>query len=343
MAAKKDWTRPITTGAVVAGLVAGAGYAAYKTQQWSVSMDQAARQGAASGNPGATIASELLTWREAGRIQTGLSSVKSFAILQDGSLVVAGERKLRLLSSSGEVQRDIQLSGVPQCVTVMSTPNGAILFAGMKDHVETFDTSGQARGKWSSLGTDSFLTSLTPGAGGKTLWIADAGRRVVAELDLNGQIVREVGGEDSATNAPGLIVPSAHLDVALAGPGEPEGTVWINNPGRHEMEAYDTQGVLVRRWGEPGATIGRFVGCCNPTDFFVLHDGRIVTTEKGVPRVKVFDAQGILQSVITTDFSPNAAGIDVAADDTGRIWILDPVEHELRTFAPRNTILAGNL
>ena len=49
----------------------------------------------------------------------------------------------------------------------------------------------------------------------------------------------------------------------------------------------------------------------------VMGDGRIVTAEKGTPRVKVFDAAGVLQSVITTDFSADAAGIDVAGD--GRI------------------------
>jgi hypothetical protein len=33
------------------------------------------------------------------------------------------------------------------------------------------------------------------------------------------------------------------------------------------------------------------MGCCNPACFALLSDGRIVTVEKGVPRIKVFRAE----------------------------------------------------
>jgi sugar lactone lactonase YvrE len=327
-------TLKVTTGAAVAGLVVGAGFGGYQLHRWSTNWDRAAEKGAAYADPStAPIAPELLTWQQVGHIQTGLASVKSFALLKDGSVVVAGERKLRILSASGQVVRDIPLEGMPQAVTALETPDGILLFAGMKDHVEVFDSTGQPRGKWQTLGTEAFITCLTPGATGQTLWAADAGRRVVDELDMTGKILRELGREDTATHAPGLVVPSAHLDVAVGGP---DGTVWVNNPGRHEMEAFDKQGVMIRQWGEGGPGIGRFIGCCNPTDFFMLADGRIVTAEKGTPRVKVFDATGVLQSVITTDFSADAAGIDVSGDAAGRVWVLDPVSREIRIFAPKN-------
>ena len=41
---------------------------------------------------------------------------------------------------------------------------------------------------------------------------------------MSGKILRELGREDSATHAPGLVVPSAHLDVAVGGP---DGTIWV--------------------------------------------------------------------------------------------------------------------
>jgi hypothetical protein len=323
----------VTTGAVVAGLVAGAGYGGYQLHRWSANWDRAAEKGTAYDVPGAPVAPELLIWQQVGHIQTGMTSVKSFAILKDGSVVVAGERKLRVMSLGGQVLRDIPLEGVPQAVAAMETPDGVLFFVSMKDHVEVYESGGKFRGKWQTLGSDSFLTCLTPGATGKTLWAADAGRRVVDELDLTGNVVREIGREDSATHAPGLIVPSAHLDVVVGGP---DNSVWVNNPGRHELEAYDAKGVMIRQWGEGGPGIGRFSGCCNPTDFFMMADGRIVTAEKGTPRVKVFDAAGVLQSVIATDFSPDAAGIDVAGDSAGRVWALDPVSREIRIYAPKN-------
>jgi hypothetical protein len=342
MAQTNDKVLRVTTGVVVAGLVVGAGVGGYQLHRWAQAADRGVEKAAAYGGPTETVAPELLTWREVGRVPTRLASVKSFAIVKDGSVVVAGERKLRVLSAEGAVVRDIPLEGVPQAVAAVETPEGLRLFAGMKDHVEVFDAAGKPVAKWAALGESAFLTCLTGGAGGKTLWVADAGRRVVAEVDMTGKVLREIGRADTATHAPGLVIPSAHLDVVV-GSAAGDGLIWINNPGRHELEAYDAQGVMVRQWGEGGAGIGRFSGCCNPTDFFMLADGRIVTTEKGTPRVKVFDRAGVLQSVIATDFAPEAAGIDVAGDSAGRVWVLDPVGHDLRIYAPKTAGLAGHL
>lgn len=331
--------KKVATGAVVAGLVAGAGYGGYQLHGWSAHWDRAVEQGVRAGDDVVVVAPELLTWRQVGRIQTGLASVKSFAILDGDRVLVGGERKLRILSAGGEVVRDIPLTGMPQAVAARETPGAAggwLLFAAFRDRVELYDMAGEMRGGWQAAGEGAFVTCITPGAAGDSLWVADAGRRVVYETDLSGKVLREIGRADSATHAPGLVVPSAHLDVVVgvAG-GAAEGMVWINNPGRHELEGFDGRGVMVRQWGEAGPGIGRFIGCCNPTDFFMLGDGRIVTAEKGTPRVKVFDAQGKLESVVTTDFAPQAAGIDVAADASGRVWVLDPVSREVRIYGSR--------
>jgi hypothetical protein len=332
MAEKNDKTRAAVAGAVVTGLVVSAGYGGYELHKWSAQWDRAAEKAAGSTDPnggsGTAIAPELLTWRETARIPTGLASVKSFALLKDGTLVVAGERKLRLLSPTGTVLRDIPLDGMPQAVAALETPAGITLFAGMKDHIEIYDNNGHHIDTWKSMGDGAFLTCLTPGAAGATLWAADAGRRVVVELDLTGKVLREVGREDAATHAPGLVVPSAHLDVAVG----VDGLIWVNNPGRHELEAFDQQGVMVRQWGEGGAGIGRFSGCCNPTDFFMMPDGRVVTAEKGTPRVKVFDQKGVLLSIVSTQFAPEAAGIDIECDPLGRVFVLDPVGKEVHIY-----------
>jgi hypothetical protein len=330
----------VATGAVVAGLVVGTGYGGHELHRWSLHWDRVVEQGARASDGVATIAPELLTWREVGRFRTGLASVKSFAIMNEERVLVAGERKVRILSVEGKVLRDIPIEGIPQAVAASETSGGWLLFVAMKDRVEIYDSEGVSRGRWQAPGEGAFLTCLTPGAG-ETLWVADAGRRVVYQTDLAGKVLREIGRADSASHAPGLVVPSAHLDVVV-GAGGGEGMIWINNPGRHELEAFDGRGVMVRQWGEGGAGIGRFIGCCNPTDFFMLPDGRIVTAEKGTPRVKVFDDKGILESVVTTDFAPQAAGIDVAADTAGRVWVLDPVSREVRIYGARKMEVAAH-
>ena len=100
-----------------------------------------------------------------------------------------------------------------------------------------------------------------------------------------GTVIRRIGG---------LVAPSPHLDVAAA----PDGTAWVTNPGRHRLEHYSADGQLLRTWGKASAAIAGFTGCCNPTDIAVLPDGRLVTAEKGIPRVKIYKTNGTFESVV---------------------------------------------
>ena len=96
--------------------------------------------------------------------------------------------------------------------------------------------------------------------------------------------------------------------------------------------------------------IDAFCGCCNPIGLAVLPDGRCVTAEKGLPRVKVFAADGRLESVVAppASFAPVASeeregdlgettsdGLDVALDGEGRVWVLDLVGGTVQGFRPK--------
>ncbi|HUW57894.1 MAG TPA: hypothetical protein VMZ92_14735, partial [Planctomycetota bacterium] len=58
----------------------------------------------------------------------------------------------------------------------------------------------------------------------------------------------------------------------------------------------------------------------------LTRDGNIVTAEKGLPRVKVYDPTGKLLAYISQrDYFPKEAkGMDLAADSKGRIYVLEP-------------------
>ncbi|HCU34175.1 MAG TPA: hypothetical protein DGT21_01650, partial [Armatimonadetes bacterium] len=125
-----------------------------------------------------------------------------------------------------------------------------------------------------------------------------------------------------------------HFDVAITR----EGALLVTNPGKHAVEMYSPEGTLVTSWGQTGQTIEGFCGCCNPTDIAVMADGRVVTSEKGLPRVKVYTAGGMLDAVVAVpdDFSTHAAGMDLAVDGAGHIWVLDPPEGVVKVFAPKD-------
>ena len=90
-----------------------------------------------------------------------------------------------------------------------------------------------------------------------------------------------------------------------------------------------------------------FCGCCNPINLALLPDGRYVTCEKGLPRVKIYSERGEFESVVAgaESFPENAracaskglgdctqGGLDVVADSRGRIYILDFVTSEVRVM-----------
>jgi hypothetical protein len=90
-----------------------------------------------------------------------------------------------------------------------------------------------------------------------------------------------------------------------------------------------------------------FSGCCNPVSLAVLPDGGFVTCEKGLIRVKVYNAEGEFVGVVAgpdelgrTEImrvcdTPEQCGqqsFDAAVDAAGRIYILDTLNHTIRIF-----------
>jgi hypothetical protein len=167
------------------------------------------------------------------------------------------------------------------------------------------------------------------------VWVGDAGRKLVDHYSRAGQLLGSLGKRDDARKIPGLTTPSPHLDVAVAAGG----AVVVTNPGRCAVETYDTGGGLKASWGRASNDLDGFCGCCNPTDLAILPDGKIVTSEKGLPRVKVYLPDGTLESLIAQppDIAQAAAGIDLAVGADGRVWVLDPAARVVKVFARKES------
>jgi hypothetical protein len=189
----------------------------------------------------------------------------------------------------GQRGLELALAGPACCVAVA---RDGTIFAGLRDHIEVFDSKGGRLARWESPDPKTWLTGLA--AGEKDVFAADAGKLVVLRYDRTGKIVGRIGRKDAERNVPGFIVPSPFLDVII----HRDGLLRVNNPGRHRVEAYTFDGDLEGAWGKPTAAIEGFCGCCNPIAITALADGRMVTCEKGIPRVKIYSAAGEFESVV---------------------------------------------
>ncbi len=75
--------------------------------------------------------------------------------------------------------------------------------------------------------------------------------------------------------------------------------------------------------GTRGAGLGDFFGCCNPAHLAIMPDGRFITSEKGVPRVKVYSDTGEFQQAVAgpSELGVSASAlVDARGDQTERVF-----------------------
>lgn len=279
---------------------------------------------------------KLIAYEEVARWPLPHKEARRLTCGPNNQLYVCAASYINCLSVTGQRGLELSLTGLASCVAVA---RDGTIFAGLRDHIEVFDPKGARVARWESPDARTWFTGLA--AGDNDVFAADAGKLVVLRYSRAGRIIGRIGRKDPDRNVPGFIVPSPFLDVII----HRDGLLRVNNPGRHCVEAFTFDGDLEGSWGKPTAGIEGFCGCCNPIGLAALADGRIVTCEKGIPRVKIYGASGEFESVVAgaESFPENAhactnlndcvhGGIDAAVDSDGRIYILDIVTSDVRVM-----------
>ncbi|MDD5261295.1 MAG: hypothetical protein PHD76_05535 [Methylacidiphilales bacterium] len=277
----------------------------------------------------------LLLYRETESIPAGLEDPKCLAIGPDNSVFIGGDSAVKQFDHTGQLQSTIALAATPFALCVTR----ARLCVALKDHLEIFDGNGKPMTRCESPGDKTYLTGVADA--GDAIYLADAGHREIIRCDSNGKPLSRFGHRGNGN--PGFVIPSPYFHVLLGG----DGLLWVNNPGRHQIEAYTTDGKFELAWGTPSMAIEGFCGCCNPVYFTRRRDGKFVTSEKGLNRIKIYDAKGTFEGVVAgpellvkdLDLAKKACadcqvgfGFDVACDSNGRVLALDPATKNIRIF-----------
>ena len=291
----------------------------------------------------AKIDPNLILYEESAKlINTGFTSAHNIAIDSGRSIYVAGDKAIRVFSESGDLISEIKLDDIPKCLAIAS--DGKV-YVGMKDHVEAYSGQAERLSTWPSLGNNAHLTSIAVSK--EDVFVADAGNRIVLHYDTTGRLINRIGKKDIDRNIPGFVVPSPYFDLAVGS----DGLLRVVNPGRRRIEAYTFDGDLEFWWGEFSNTdIKGFIGCCNPVNFAMLEGGDFVTCEKGIVRVKIYDAEGTFLGVVAgpeqlieggigriCHFPADcqSGGFDVAVDTEGRIFVLDTIKNVVRILTKK--------
>lgn len=289
------------------------------------------------------VPADKIGYHETGTLALPLAQPRAIAVGPDDRLYVAGDRRVVRFDAQGQPLPALTLTEEPTCLAVASAehtvPGG--VFVGLNRRIVRLDPQGAEAAAWTEgLNEDSVLTAIAPAE--EDLFAADAGNRVVLHWDPTGKLLGRIGAPDPDRGVLGFVIPSPNFDAVVTA----DGLLRVVNPGARRIETYTFDGDRLGQWGQASSDLDGFFGCCNPARLAVLPGGQLVTSEKGLPRIKVYSEQGVFQCVVAapqdlTDVATLADEpreehavkvFDVATDSRGRVLVLDPNTRRVRIF-----------
>ena len=271
------------------------------------------------------IDSSFVNYSEIQQFAPDIEKLKAVAIDNNDNIYVTGKDKILIFDRRGDLVKEIDTKVEALSINISEANN---ILLGVRDHVQIWDLNGELIDKWKILNDKVIITSIATTE--TSVFVADAGNKIVYHYDYDGNLINEIGRKDSVKGIQGLIIPSPYFDLAIGREDE----LWVVNTGRHQLEAYDKEGNQKASWKKSSMGLDGFSGCCNPSHIAILPDGSFVTSEKGIVRIKIHHPSGEFKSVVATpeDFDKVTRGLDLAVDSENRIIVLDPKKGMIRIF-----------
>jgi len=253
------------------------------------------------------------------------SSLLGIALNSEDRIFVLGDDEVRYFESSGDFIGNWKAPLGAQCLAV--GPDSQIYF-GLAGGVEIFSASGNRTGGFAveEKNHPASITAIKIIAG--EILVADASARCIRRYDLQGKQTGNIGPQGKSR---GFMLPNRFLDFDV----KAGGVVFAADSGRHRVSSWTLTGSPVGYFGKFGQSNPQdFVGCCNPVGLAIAPDGKIVTAEKVITRVKVYDPSGKILAIIGPEnFDPKCLRLRLAVDSRGRILAADPVRREVKVFS----------
>ena len=269
---------------------------------------------------------EMVGYRETRDYETGAQKVSGIAVA-GGRIYLAADDYLQVFDQSGKQVLKKILPRPPRCLAV--NKQGDIL-VGFRNAISLYSPEGREMWAADTLDARAVFTAvcITPAV----IYVADAGHRAVHRYNTDGSYIDSFEGKTKIEGNTGFIVPSPYFDLAV----DPDGELWVVNPGKHAIENYKGDGTLRGYWENMNPTIEGFAGCCNPAHMDIMADGSFVTSEKGIVRIKIHKPSGELATVVALPdkFKEDGEAPDVAVDEKGTVYALDYDRNTIRIFEP---------
>jgi hypothetical protein len=272
------------------------------------------------------VDSTLIHYKESKNFKLGFAEPAAITIEAD-KIYLAGDNKLQVIELTGKLITEIGFSGKPGTLEITKEN----IYVAINNQIVVYNQDGTLLKEWGSPGGNVLITAIS--AAENMVYVADAGKRKVYKYTTDGELLLEFDGKAAEGVLHGFIIPSGFFDLDI----NPDGDLWVVNPGMHALEQYTAEGQLREHWNKTGIMIEGFSGCCNPAYFTFLPDGRFVTSEKGLVRIKTYKPSGEFEGVVAAPvkFADEGRAPDIATDSEGNIYALDFDKKMIRVFEPK--------
>ena len=276
----------------------------------------------------------VLVLGSAGSKQPFRHSISAVAVGPADRIYVLSDKDVRVFDSGGN---PVHAFSAPEGALCMAVGTDERVYFGRTGRLEICSSSGIRVGGFAvgESGKPSVITAVKPARG--EILVADASARCIRRYTETGKQTGEIGTQNKTR---GFMLPNRFLDMDV----DAHGIVRATDSGRHRVSSWNLDGTPVGYFGKFGLkTPEDFVGCCNPVNIAVAPDGKIVTAEKVIARIKVFDPSGKLLALIGPEpFDPMCTHLHLAVDSKGRIVVADPVRREVKVFSRKNPSIGND-
>lgn len=203
--------------------------------------------------------------------------------LYDGKLFIAAGQSVYIYDTKGT-----QTASFPVKQKVRDiTADHETIYLLYPTFIEVYGMDGRLLREWEACSELSDYCSFT--LAGEHLFVTDAANKNICKYTKDGNFVKFIKSPHN------FIIPSYSFDIESH-----NDTIFCVNSGRHLIETYTPDGDFIASFGGPGAEAGFFAGCCNPVYISFTPDGKLLTSEKGNPRISSFERNGVFKEVLLT-------------------------------------------
>ena len=196
-------------------------------------------------------------------------------------LYVAGNKSVSIYNLRGEQVSFFQTKPDVRDIAISHKS----LFVLYPAYIENLSLNGDSLNAWDACSDLSDYEAFTITK--DFMYVTDVGHKNICQYTREGHFVQFIESPDK------FITPSHFFDIT-----HKNDTIYCTNPGRHRVESYTLNGDFIAAFGKAGGEAGAFAGCCNPSYIHFDRKGRLLTSEKGNPRISHFDPQGTFNQVL---------------------------------------------